>query len=136
MSSRILRCHLLMGPPGSGKTTLAQDLASLIVGPMGQPAVVLSTDAIRAELFGDAAVQGPWPEIQQALARRLQEAVAPALHPGAHPPSACGMDWLVAHHPPAHLPGVGRSAGSARARSRDPRLSLRSYPSSVRPVPA
>jgi predicted kinase len=68
-----------MGPPGSGKTTLAQDLASLIVGPKGQPAVVLSTDAIRAELFGDAAVQGPWPEIQQALARRLQEAVAAAI---------------------------------------------------------
>lgn len=68
MSSRILRCHLLMGPPGSVKTPLARDLASLIVGPKGQPAVVLSTDAIRADLFGDAAVQGPWPDIQQVRA--------------------------------------------------------------------
>lgn len=79
MNLRILRCHLLIGLPGSGKTTLAQDLASLIVGPKGQPAVVLSTDAIGAELFGDAAVQGPWPEIQQALVRRWEEAVADAI---------------------------------------------------------
>ena len=38
-----LRCHLLIGPPASGKTTLATVLAELVVGQ------VLSTDAIRAE---------------------------------------------------------------------------------------
>jgi predicted kinase len=38
--------------------------------------VVLSTDAIRAEVFGDAAVQGPWTDIQQRLHQRIQEAVA------------------------------------------------------------
>jgi len=37
---------------------------------------VLSTDAIRAEVFGDAAVQGPWIDIQQRLQQRLIEAVA------------------------------------------------------------
>ena len=37
---------------------------------------MLSTDAIRAEVFGDAAVQGPWIDIQQRLQRRLIEAVA------------------------------------------------------------
>ena len=59
MSTSTLRCHLLIGPPGSGKTTLAQELAPLLQGDGELPALVLSTDAIRAELFGDAAVQGP-----------------------------------------------------------------------------
>ncbi len=71
-----LRCHLLIGPPASGKTTLAQALAPLLSGPDQPPALVLSTDVIRAEVFGDAAVQGPWPEIQQRLQQRLIEAVA------------------------------------------------------------
>ena len=71
-----LRCHLLIGPPASGKTTTALALAPLIAGDQGQPSVVLSTDAIRAEVFGDAAVQGPWPSIQQRLHERLIGAVA------------------------------------------------------------
>ncbi len=71
-----LRCHLLIGPPASGKTTLALALAPLLSGPGEPPALVLSTDAIRAEVFGDAAVQGPWPDIQQRLQQRLLEAVA------------------------------------------------------------
>ena len=76
MTQPPLRCHLLIGPPGSGKTTLAQHLAPLLPGPNGEPALVLSTDAIRAELFGDAAVQGPWDEIRALLLQRLNEAVA------------------------------------------------------------
>ena len=71
-----LRCHLLIGPPASGKSTTAEALAPLLAGPEGQPAVVLATDAIRAEVFGDSAVQGPWPSIQQRLHERLIGAVA------------------------------------------------------------
>ena len=69
-----LRCHLLIGHPASGKTTLANDLAPLLSGPGEPPAQVLSTDAIRAEVFGDRSVQGPWIEIQQRLHQRLVDA--------------------------------------------------------------
>ncbi len=65
-----MRCHLLIGPPASGKTTLAGVLAELT------GAVVLSTDVLRGELFGDAAVQGPWRDIEALLHQRLREAVA------------------------------------------------------------
>jgi predicted kinase len=76
MTPAPLRCHLLIGPPGSGKTTLAGQLAPLLQGESGQPGLVLSTDVIRAELFGDAGVQGPWDEIRSLLLQRLREAVA------------------------------------------------------------
>ena len=65
-----LRCHLLIGPPASGKTTLAGVLAGLT------GAVVLSTDVVRGELFGDAAVQGPWRDIEARLHQRIRDAVA------------------------------------------------------------
>jgi len=71
-----LRCHVMVGPPASGKTTTALALAPLLRGPEGQPAVVLSTDAIRAEIFGDASVQGPWSAIEERLHERLLGAVA------------------------------------------------------------
>ncbi len=70
-----LRCHLLIGPPASGKTTLARALAPLLSEPGEPAAVVLSTDAIRAEVFGDAAVQGPWSAIEQVLHQRIRAAV-------------------------------------------------------------
>jgi predicted kinase len=71
-----LRCHLLIGPPASGKTTLAAVLAPLLTPPGEPPALVLSTDVIRAELYGDAGVQGPWRDIEARLQERIREAVA------------------------------------------------------------
>jgi predicted kinase len=65
-----LRCHLLIGPPASGKTTLVGVLAELT------GAVVLSTDGLRGEIFGDAAVQGPWRDIEALLHQRIRETVA------------------------------------------------------------
>jgi predicted kinase len=65
-----LRCHLLIGPPASGKTTLAGVLAKLT------GAQLLSTDRLRQELFGDARVQGPWVDIEALLHQRIRELVA------------------------------------------------------------
>ena len=60
---------LLIGLPGSGKSTLANSLQH------SDPLLVLvSTDAIRAQLFGDAAIQGNWLLIQTELRRQLQTA--------------------------------------------------------------
>jgi len=43
-----LRCHLLIGTAASGKTTLTRNLAPLLDEESGEPALVLSTDAIGA----------------------------------------------------------------------------------------
>ncbi|MFM1900437.1 MAG: hypothetical protein RLZZ216_1013 [Cyanobacteriota bacterium] len=76
MTEAPLRCHLLIGAPGSGKTTMAHKLAPLLAAEDGTAALVLSTDAIRAELFGDAAVQGPWDEVRALMLQRLQAAIS------------------------------------------------------------
>ncbi|MCP9829306.1 AAA family ATPase [Synechococcus sp. L2F] len=70
-----VRCHLLIGPPASGKTTLAHQLAPLLSEPGASPVLVLSTDRIRCEVFGDAAVQGPWSDIRERLLEELRQEV-------------------------------------------------------------
>ena len=65
-----LRCHLLIGPPASGKTSIAKILAPLL------KAEIISTDAIREELWGDEFYQGPWEEIEEILHARLKKFVA------------------------------------------------------------
>ena len=57
MSTPVI-CHILIGVPGSGKSTFAANLAKL-----GNYHVI-STDAIREELYGDATIQGEWVEIE------------------------------------------------------------------------
>ena len=103
MTSAPLRCHLLIGPPGSGKTTLAQQLAPLLQVGTGEPGLVLSTDAIREELFGDAAVQGPWDEIRTVLLQRLNAAVEagrPVIIDATH----ARRPWRLLYTQGLHLP--------------------------------
>jgi predicted kinase len=64
-------CHILVGPPSSGKTTLAHQLQQHL-----PDAIVIGTDDLRAELFGSDAVQGPWAEIETLLLTRIRTAVA------------------------------------------------------------
>jgi predicted kinase len=99
-----LRCHLLIGPPASGKSTLASVLAELT------GAIVLSTDAIRAELYGDAAVQGPWSEIEALFHQRLKDAVAagqPVILDGTHSQRPWRLAILQALELPAPVQWIG-----------------------------
>ncbi len=65
-----LRCHLLIGPPGSGKSTLAQRMQAVL-----PDSCLVSTDQIRQELYGCAAEQGSWPEIEAEVIRRIGQGV-------------------------------------------------------------
>jgi predicted kinase len=65
-----LRCHLLIGPPASGKTTIAALLAPLL------GAELFSTDRIREELYGDPMIQGHWHEVEERLHAGIQASVA------------------------------------------------------------
>jgi predicted kinase/predicted DNA-binding transcriptional regulator YafY len=69
MSSPLV-CHFLIGPPGSGKSTFAAQLAQL-----GDVKIV-STDQIRATLYGDASIQGEWSRIEQEVLSQIKSAIA------------------------------------------------------------
>ena len=71
--SRMTRLILLIGLPGSGKSTLARQLAAQWPGYQ-----LISTDAIRARLFGDAAIQGEWLLVWRQIRQQFQKAVATA----------------------------------------------------------
>jgi predicted kinase len=62
---------LLIGLPGSGKSTLAKEL----LAECPQMALI-STDAIRGQLFGSQAVQGPWVLIWREIERQFQQAIS------------------------------------------------------------
>ena len=61
--------HFLIGPPSSGKSTFANQLVQLI-----PTARIVSTDAIRALLFGDESIQGNWSLIEENVLSQMQEA--------------------------------------------------------------
>lgn len=63
-------CHFLIGIPGSGKTTFAVELAKL-----GNYRIV-STDAIRQQLYGDPSIQGEWSQIEEKVISEIVGAIA------------------------------------------------------------
>lgn len=67
---------MLVGIPGSGKSTWAKDF--VLAHPRYR---VVSTDAIRAQLYGDAAIQGDWRQVWQQVMTQWQQAIA-AIHQG------------------------------------------------------
>lgn len=61
--------YVMIGAPASGKSTRAAILAESCGG------VVVSTDAIREELYGSEEVQGDWQAIRRTMTARVQENV-------------------------------------------------------------
>lgn len=64
---------LLIGLPGSGKSTWAQQFNRSVPS-----LVIISTDQIRAQLFGHATTQGPWLQVWHAVTGQLQATVEQA----------------------------------------------------------
>ena len=66
--------HLLIGPPGSGKSCLAATLAPLL------RARIVSSDDLRQQLWGHASVQGPWTELEPLLHGAIDSALAAGMN--------------------------------------------------------
>jgi predicted kinase len=79
-----LTAYVMVGAPGSGKTTYAHELAD------SENAVVISGDDIRSELYGSAEIQGDWAEIWDEIDTRVSEACGmPVILDG----TACRKDY-------------------------------------------
>lgn len=59
--------YTMVGLPGAGKSTFAE---------MHKECIVVSSDAIRAELYGDAQIQGNGKKVFSILNNRVKEALA------------------------------------------------------------
>lgn len=66
--------HILIGTPASGKSCLAAKIAQF-----SEPSVIISTDQIREEIYGDEIIQGRWDEIEQIVLKRIQQAISQRL---------------------------------------------------------
>jgi predicted kinase len=66
---------LMIGIPGSGKSSLAARLQQTCPG-----CLLISTDQIRARLFGDEAIQGSWCLIWQEIRQQFNDAIAHIQH--------------------------------------------------------
>lgn len=81
-----------MGPPGSGKSTFAQQLA-----PLANYQIV-STDQIREQLYGDASIQGKWTEIEHQILQQIRSAIAlnqPVIYDATNAKRAWRMSLLM-----------------------------------------
>ncbi|WP_225886593.1 ATP-binding protein [Leptolyngbya sp. PCC 6406] len=62
---------MLIGPPGSGKSALAQQMQGLI-----PQSCIISTDQIRQDLYGDPTHQGPWTDIEAKVKTQICHTLA------------------------------------------------------------
>lgn len=64
-----LICHFLIGTPASGKSTFATQLSTQ------DNYTTVSTDAIRAQLYGNETIQGNWHDIETILLTQISESI-------------------------------------------------------------
>ncbi|PSR16816.1 AAA family ATPase [filamentous cyanobacterium CCP3] len=62
---------MLVGIPGSGKSTWARDFVFTHPG-----YCIVSTDVVRAELYGDETVQGDWQQIWRTVLAQWHQGIA------------------------------------------------------------
>lgn len=65
-----LLCHILIGCPSSGKSSLARQIQQ--ENPQYQ---IISTDQIRAELFGAETIQGDWSQVEAQVYAAIDQAL-------------------------------------------------------------
>ena len=70
MTSSLILCHFLIGLPASGKSTFASQINQQI-----PDSVIVSTDAIRDRLFGDATIQGNWNLVENMAIEHIRLAI-------------------------------------------------------------
>lgn len=81
--------HFLIGPPGAGKSTFAKHLIQLY--PTAQ---IVSTDAIRARLFGDESIQGNWPLVERNVLSQMRE-ISAAGRPVIYDATNAKLEWRL-----------------------------------------
>ena len=64
----ILICHILIGCPSSGKSTLAAEMVNCYSNYR-----IVSTDKIREQLFGNETIQGDWQLIEAEVFRQIKQ---------------------------------------------------------------
>lgn len=63
--------HVMVGAPGSGKSTVAKK----IVDGRTNTSVIISSDGIRKELYGDEAIQGDYNVVFGTYYKRMMDAI-------------------------------------------------------------
>jgi len=82
-------CHILIGCPSSGKSTLAAAIQE--ADPKYR---IVSTDAIRADLFGDATLQGNWSKVEAEVFSQIKTHLTEG-HPVIYDATNAKRPWRI-----------------------------------------
>jgi predicted kinase len=97
-----LPCHFLVGVPASGKSRFAQEVVK-----RDPRYVVVSTDAVREKLYGDAIIQGNWREIETEVLAQIRWAIAqerPIIYDATNVRRSWRLDFLRSLQELSHPP--------------------------------